>query len=73
MSGAYVPQIFRIQSGTLLSNSSIGVTSVEFVYRTEKSHVLIDLPYPDCWEPLMENEMRESVNRRDAIGVGALQ
>lgn len=57
---AYVPQIFPIQSGTLLLNSSIGWTLVEFIYRTEKSDVLIDSLYPDCW-------------KRDAIGVGALQ
>ena len=68
-SAAYVPQVFRIQFGTLLSNSFIGLTPVEFMYRNERSHVLLDSLHSDCWKPMIEIEMRESANMRDAIGV----
>ena len=59
MSAADVPRVFRIQFGTLLSNSSIGLTPVELMYRTERFHVLLDSLYPDCWKPMIEIEMRE--------------
>jgi hypothetical protein len=48
----------EIQPGTPLSNSSIGLTPVEFMYRTEKSQMLLDSLYPDCWKPMIENEMQ---------------
>ena len=58
MSAAYIPRVFRIQFGTLLSNSSIGLTPVEFMYRTERAHVLLDSLYPDCRKSMIEIEMR---------------
>lgn len=70
MSAAYVPRVSRIQFGTLLSNSSIGLTPVEFVYRNERSHVLLDLLHSGYWKPMIEIEMRERARTCEiAIGV----
>jgi hypothetical protein len=38
---------------------TLPLTPVVFTYQTEKSYVLIDSLYPDCWKPMMENETRE--------------
>src|ERR1700740_1305066 len=59
MSAAYVPQVLSHPNWHTPVELSIGLTPVEFMYRNEKSHVLLDSLHSDCWKPMVEIEMRE--------------